>query len=85
MPVSFKNNNGIDYNGIDLTELVKNLKIKGFPVDKSMISYYSFTNDMFVYCGLEPLPKGIYLPERDIYRSQNKHQVIFFLIRTMLY
>jgi len=71
MRVTLRNNNDID-----LADLIRNLKIKGFPVDKTMIAYYSYVFDMYVYCGSEPLPNRTYIPGREVARTtDNKNQL----------
>jgi len=70
-------------NEIDLGDLMKTLKMKGFPIDQTMISYYSPTLDLFVYCGTEPLPPRTYLPAREIRRTpDNKNQIQLRLRQT---
>jgi len=60
---------------IDLCDLLKSLRSLGFPTDKNMISYYSYTCDMYVYCGNDPLPYGMLIPAREVAKVNEKHQV----------
>jgi len=62
---------------IDLVELVKSLKGLGFSaaVDRNMISYHSQSNDMYVYCGNDPLPLGTVIPAREVTKQGEKAQV----------
>lgn len=62
-------------NDIDLADLVKSLSFMGFPVERNMISYYSYTSDLFVYCGKDPLPEYTVLPGREIDIATGRSQI----------
>lgn len=51
---------------INLFELLNYIKTLGFPIDGNMISYYSATSEMFVYCGNDPIPKRTFVPVVDL-------------------
>lgn len=65
-------------NDIDLVDLIKSLSFMGFPVDGNMISYYSYTSDLYVFCGRDPLPEHSVLPGREIGLSSDRSQVKHF-------
>jgi len=52
--------------GIDFCELLKTLKSMSFPIEKNIISYYSYTSDMYVHCGNDPIPANSYIPAREV-------------------
>jgi len=51
---------------IDFCELLKVLKAMSFPIEKNIISYYSYTSDMYVHCGNDPIPSNSYIPAREV-------------------
>jgi len=51
---------------IDFCELLKVLKAMSFPIEKNIISYYSYTSDMYVHCGNDPIPANSYIPSREV-------------------
>ena len=65
-----------DNNDIDLYDLLKSLRSLGFPIDKNMISYYSYVNDLYVYCGNDPLQPGTVIPSREVIKENDRLQVI---------
>jgi len=60
---------------IDLYELLKTLKDMEFPIGKNVISYYSYSNDMYVYCGNDPLAPGTYLPAMEVANVDETKQI----------
>jgi hypothetical protein len=55
---------------VDFCELIRSLKSMSFPIDRNMISYYSSTSDMYVYCGNDPIPLNSFIPAREIATGQ---------------
>jgi len=55
-----------DSGDVDFCGLLKALKGLCFPIERNMISYYSYQNDMYVFCGNDPIPPNTYIPARDI-------------------
>ena len=51
---------------LDLSRLLLELKNTGYQVDKCMISYYSQSEDMHVFAGVDPLPEGTFCADRSI-------------------
>jgi len=51
---------------IELNSLVSNLNKMSYPVESSMIFYYSQTTGMYVYCGNDPLPSNMLIPSSEI-------------------
>ena len=39
----------------------------GFPIDSTLISYYSPTSEMYVFCGYVPIPKSTIIYYDDFY------------------
>lgn len=67
----FRNSEG----DIDLSDLLRNLKGMAFPIERNVISYYSYANDMYIYCGNDPLPANSTIPVSEIYNSEEGKQV----------
>jgi len=40
-----------------------------------MISYYSYSSDMYVYCGSDPIPPNSYIPVREVANTPEGKQV----------
>ena len=49
-----------------LAPIVNYLKSLGYPIDNSMIWYYSPTAHLNVYCGNDPLPSSISIPDFEL-------------------
>ena len=62
---------------IDLCDLLKSLSSLGLPVDKNMISYYSYVNDLYVYCGNDPLQPGTIVSSSEVMKENERLQVNF--------
>lgn len=63
----------INENGdIQLSSLVDTLKAMKFPIDSSMLFYYSPTTGMYVYCGNDPLPTHIMIPACEVAEEGNR-------------
>jgi len=60
---------------VDFCELLKTLKTMCFPIENNMISYYSYSSDMYVYCGNDPVPPNSYIPVREIAPSGDTRQI----------
>jgi hypothetical protein len=52
--------------GIDLLDVIQNLKGLGLLPGFSEFYYYSCSTGMYVYCGREPLTIKIIVPYRDL-------------------
>lgn len=52
----------LEDNTVLVSEIIGQLKIKGYPVANSMFTYFSRTTNMFVYCGKEPSTDSNYIP-----------------------
>lgn len=61
-------------NEVLISDLIETLKGYGFSLQGSMIFYYDFNADLFVYCGNDPLKTNIFV----VPQGKSK-QVIFFL------
>ena len=48
-------------NEVLISDLIETLKTIGFSLQGSMIFYYDFMADLFVYCGNDPLKTNIYV------------------------
>lgn len=48
-------------NEVLVSELIESLKLMGFGLQGSMIFYYDFFANLFVYCGNEPLKTNIFV------------------------
>lgn len=66
-----------EHGDIQLSSLVETLKAMKFPLDTSMLFYYSQTSGMYVYCGNDPLPSHIMLPSCEIAEEGNRKIVIY--------
>jgi hypothetical protein len=64
-----------DNGDLDLCELLKSLKAMTFPVERNMISYYSYSGDMYVYCGNDPIPPNSVIPAREVATNGQTRQV----------
>ncbi|CAG9317464.1 unnamed protein product [Blepharisma stoltei] len=51
---------------VNLSAIITYLKNEGYPIDKSMIWYYSPTAKLNVYCGTDPIPPSISIPIFEI-------------------
>jgi hypothetical protein len=51
---------------IELTSLVDSLQKMSYPVEGSMIFYYSQTTGMYIYCGNDPVPTNMLIPSAEI-------------------
>lgn len=60
---------------IDLCDLLRTLKGMAFPIERNVISYYSYTNDMYVYCGNDPVPPNSYIPVTEIADTEENKQL----------
>jgi len=60
---------------IDLCHLLQSLKDMAFPIGKNVISYYSYKNDMYVYCGNDPIPPNSFIPATEISSDEETKQV----------
>lgn len=67
----FRNSEG----DIDLCDLLRSLKGMAFPIERNVISYYSYPNDMYIYCGNDPLPAGSTIPASEIFNAEEGKQV----------
>mmetsp|Transcript_9288 Transcript_9288/g.13813 ORF Transcript_9288/g.13813 Transcript_9288/m.13813 type:complete len:291 (-) Transcript_9288:36-908(-) len=52
-----------------LAPILSHLKHLGFPLDNSMVWYYSPCARLEVYCGNDPLPSSVSIPEFEIQNS----------------
>jgi len=48
-------------NEVLISDLIETLKTIGFSLQGSMIFYYDFFADLFVYCGNDPLKTNIFV------------------------
>lgn len=57
-----------------LEPIIQQLKGLGYPLESSMISYFSHIGELYVYCGNDPLPMSVSVPviELDEQRLQLK-------------
>lgn len=62
-------------NEVLLSNLVESLKMMGFSLEGSMIFYYDFQADLYVYCGNDPLRNNIYISVQG-----KKSKQVFFNI-----
>jgi hypothetical protein len=60
---------------IDLCDLLRTLKGMTFPIERNVISYYSYSTDMYVYCGNDPIPQNSTIPALDTTASDGSKQV----------
>lgn len=60
---------------IDLCHLLQGLKDMAFPIGRNVISYYSYKNDMYVYCGNDPIPANSFIPATEITSDEETKQV----------
>lgn len=49
-----------------LAPIVAHFKALGYPLENSMVSYYSSLVGVFVYCGNDPLPVTVSIPLFEI-------------------
>jgi len=61
---------------VDFCELLRTLKAMCFPIERNMISYYSYSSDMYVYCGNDPVPPNSFIPVREISNGEVKQIMI---------
>lgn len=52
-------------NEIAFGELIAAIKKIGFPINSNMVHYWCPEADMFIYCGMDPLPENIMIPAED--------------------
>ena len=62
-------------NEVLISDLIETLKGYGFSLHGSMIFYYDFNADLFVYCGNDPLKTNIFVV------PQGKSKQVFFFYR----
>jgi len=60
---------------IDLCDLIQSLKGLAFPVARNVISYFSYSTDMYVYCGNDPIAQGSVIPAEDVSSGEDGKQV----------
>jgi len=60
---------------VDLADVLQTLKSMGFPITKNVISYYSQVNDMYVYIGNDPVPRGSVIPALDVVEAPEGKQI----------
>ncbi len=48
-------------------DLLFKLKQMGFPIEGTLISYWLVEEEVYVYCGVDPLPDEIKIPKDDFY------------------
>lgn len=63
---------------IDFSKLVQEIKEMGFDLDNNLISYWSQSSQMYVFCGREPLPQRITILNED-YNQNGKLEVNIML------
>jgi len=51
---------------IYLPSLMTDLKKLGYPIEGCPVSYYTKEEDIFVYCGIDPLPKTSVIPKSEL-------------------
>lgn len=66
----------LDNGDIILQSIVNQLKQCGYPLENSIVSYYSPEIKAFLHCGFDPLPRHSYIPSND-YKLTKKVQVKF--------
>lgn len=49
-----------------LEPLMQHLKALGYPLESSMVSYYSHFGELCVYCGNDPLPMSVTVPISEL-------------------
>ena len=52
---------------IKLTDLLEGFKEQDFPIDKNLIYYYSPDGEVYIYCGIDPIPEYIIIPKEDYF------------------
>ncbi len=60
---------------VDLYSVLDAIKQMHFPVEQSMVYYYSPSSDLYVFCGNEPVARGTVIPKTEIQQSEGKNQV----------
>jgi len=60
---------------VDLCDLIQSLKGLAFPVARNVISYFSYSTDMYVYCGNDPIAQGSVIPAEDVSNGDDGKQV----------
>lgn len=60
---------------VDLCDIMKTLKGMAFPIERNVVSYYSYTNDMYVYCGNDPIQPNSFIPANEVYTAEGTPQV----------
>lgn len=82
IPYEIPNMIGVIKSGeLNFSQLIQNIKDIGFDLDNHLISYWSPTSEMNVFCGKDPLAPRITISKEDYYESEyvlqaNKNNLI---------